>query len=202
MTHNTAKSSHNSGKQPIAIIGIGCRFPGGANSPQAFWKLLRDGTDAITEVPADRWNLRTFYDSDREKPGKTYTRWGGFVEQIDQFDAHFFGISPREAVRTDPQQRLLMEVAWEALEDGGQVPEHLAGSSTGVFIGISSSDYYDIQLSDRNSIDAYTNLGGAYSITANRLSYIFNVHGPSIAIDTACSSSLVAVHLACASIWS
>jgi len=127
--------------KPIAIIGMGCRFPGGADSPEAFWELLRDGVDAITEVPADRWNLQTFYDPDRGKPGKTYSRWGGFVEQIDQFDAQFFGISQREAGRMDPQQRLLLEVAWEALEDGGQVPERLAGSSTGVFVGISTHDY-------------------------------------------------------------
>jgi acyl transferase domain-containing protein/ubiquinone/menaquinone biosynthesis C-methylase UbiE len=201
MTHNTAKSSHNSGKQPIAIIGIGCRFPGGANSPQAFWKLLRDGTDAITEVPADRWNVDTLYNPDTAKPGKIRTRWGGFIEQIDQFDAQFFGISPREAVRMDPQQRLLLEVAWEALEDGGQVPEHIAGTSTGVFIGIYTSDYHDIQLCDRNSIDAYANLGSFYCIAANRISYLLNLNGPSMAVDSACSSSLVAVHLACQSIW-
>jgi acyl transferase domain-containing protein/thioesterase domain-containing protein/acyl carrier protein len=201
MTQNTAKSRHNSEKQPIAIIGIGCRFPGGANSPQAFWKLLRDGTDAITEVPADRWNVDTFYNPDTAKPGKIRTRWGGFIEQIDQFDAQFFGISPREAVRIDPQQRLLLEVAWEALEDGGQVPERLAGSSTGVFIGIYTSDYHDIQLCDRNSIDAYANLGSFYCIAANRISYLLNLNGPSMAVDSACSSSLVAVHLACQSIW-
>jgi len=203
MTQNTSENVNTSEKEPIAIIGIGCRFPGGANSPEAFWKLLRDGVDAITEVPEDRWNLDNFYDLDGAKPGKIRTRWGGFVDKIDEFDADFFGISPREASSMDPQQRLLLEVAWEALEDGGQVPEKLAGSKTGVFIGIYSSDYLNIQLSvsDRDSINAYTNIGGAHSVTANRISYILNLIGPSMAVDTACSSALVAVHLAIQSIW-
>ncbi|MBP5976712.1 SDR family NAD(P)-dependent oxidoreductase [Brasilonema sp. CT11] len=199
----SSKIGTDSGKdtEPIAIIGIGCRFPGCANSPEAFWKLLQEGVDAITSVPADRWNVDSFYDPEGEKPGKIRTRWGGFIGNIDSFDAQFFGISPREASRMDPQQRLLLEVATEALEDGGQVPERLAGSNTGVFIGICGSDYNDIQYSDRNSIDAYTNLGGVNCITANRISYVFHFTGPSMAVDTACSSALVAVHLACRSIW-
>jgi len=203
MTQNTSENMNTSKKEPIAIIGIGCRFPGGANSPEAFWKLLRDGVDAITEVPEDRWNLDNFYDPEGTKPGKIRTRWGGFVDKIDEFDADFFGISPREASCMDPQQRLLLEVAWEALEDAGQASENLADSKTGVFIGIYSSDYLNIQLSasDRDSINAYTNLGGAHSVTANRISYILNFKGPSLAVDTACSSALVAVHLACQSIW-
>ena len=150
MTKNPSAKVDTSAKEPIAIIGIGCRFPGGANSPEAFWKLLRDGVDAITEVPEDRWNLDNFYDPEGPKPGKIRTRWGGFVDKIDEFDADFFGISPREASSMDPQQRLLLEVAWEALEDGGQVPENIAGSKTGVFIGIYSSDYLNIQLSVRD----------------------------------------------------
>ena len=109
-------------REPIAIIGIGCRLPGGANSPAAFWRLLRDGVDAITEVPEDRWHVRAFYDPDPAKPGKTYTRWGGFIEGVDRFDAQFFGMSPREATRADPQQRVLMEVAYEAVEDAGLTP--------------------------------------------------------------------------------
>ena len=133
--------------EPIAIIGIGCRFPG-ANDPRAFWQLLRDGVDAITEVPAERFDLNAFYDPDPQAPGKINTRWGGFLDQVDQFDPHFFGISPREAARMDPQQRLLLEVAWEALEDAGQVRERLAGTQTGVFIGISNNDYGRMQLSD------------------------------------------------------
>ena len=115
--------TYSSEREPIAIIGIGCRFPGGANSPEAFWKLLCDGVDAISEIPANRWNLEKFYDPDRAKPGRTYVRWGGFIDQLEHFDAQFFGISPREAAYMDPQQRWLLEASWEALEDGGQVPE-------------------------------------------------------------------------------
>ena len=126
--------------EPIAIAGIGCRFPG-ANNPQAFWQLLRDGVDAITEVPSSRWNVEEFYDRDPTKLGKTNTRYGGFLDNIDRFDPQFFGIWPREAATIDPQQRLLLEVAWEALADAGQLPEKLAGTKTGVFIGIGTHDY-------------------------------------------------------------
>jgi myxalamid-type polyketide synthase MxaD len=185
--------------EPIAIIGVGCRFPG-ANDPAAFWQLLRDGVDAIREVPADRFDQRAFYDADPATPGKMNTRWGGFLGQVDQFDANFFGISPREALRMDPQQRLLLEVTWEALQDAGQVPERLAGTATGVFIGISTNDYGRLQWNDLTRIDAYAGTGNALSIAANRISYLFDFRGPSIAIDTACSSSLVAVHLACCSL--
>lgn len=185
--------------EPIAIIGIGCRFPS-ANNPQAFWQLLRDGVDAISEVPAERFNLEDFFDPNPEIPGKISTRWGGFLDQVDQFDPRFFGIAPREAARMDPQQRLLLELAWEALEDGGQVRERLAGTETGVFVGISNNDYGRRQLSDFCHIDAYAGTGNALSIAANRISYVFDFRGPSIAIDTACSSSLVAIHLACCSL--
>ena len=201
MNQNASRRVDACEKEPIAIVGIGCRFPGGANSPGAFWRLLRDGGNAIAPVPANRWNADAFHNQDPLQPGKICSRWGGFVEPMDQFDAAFFGISPREASRMDPQQRWLLEVAWEALEDGGQVPEALAGSKIGVFVGISSSDYYDLQLRDRNSINAYTNLGGVYALAANRISYTLNATGPSLAIDTACSSALVAVHLACQSLW-
>jgi acyl transferase domain-containing protein/acyl carrier protein len=203
MTALEHNNHHNDLHQPIAIIGMGCRFPGGANSPQTFWQLLKEGVDAITEIPPTRWNVNAFYDPDQEKSGKSYTRWGGFIEDVDRFDAHFFGISPREATRMDPQHRLLLEVAWEALEDGGQIPADLAGSKTGVFVGVASHDYADIQssVSERRLMNAYTNLGSAMSIAANRLSYFFDFLGPSLAVDTACSSALVAVHLACQSIW-
>lgn len=185
--------------EPIAIIGIGCRFPG-ANNPHAFWQLLRDGVDAISEVPAERFNLEVFFDPNPAIPGKINTRWGGFLDQVDQFDPRFFGISPREAARMDPQQRLLLELTWEALEDGGQVRERLVGTETGVFVGISNSDYGRILLNDPCRIDAYAGTGNALSIAANRISYQFDFRGPSVAIDTACSSSLVAVHLACCSL--
>jgi acyl transferase domain-containing protein/acyl carrier protein len=201
MLESTPSAEHREAKiEPIAIIGIGCRFPG-AHGPEAFWQLLREGVDAITEVPAERFNLHAFYDPDPATPGKMNTRWGGFLDQVDQFDPHFFGISPREAARMDPQQRLLLEVTWEALEDAGQAPERLTGTQTGVFIGISTNDYGRIQFSDFSCIDAYAGTGNALSIAANRISYLFDFRGPSIAIDTACSSSLVAVHLACCSLW-
>lgn len=185
--------------EPIAIIGIGCRFPG-ANDPAAFWQLLRNGVDAIREVPADRFDAHAFYDADPATPGKMNTRWGGFLEQVDQFDPGFFGISPREALRMDPQQRLLLEVTWEALQDAGQVPERLVGTQTGVFIGIATNDYGRLQWNDLERIDAYSGTGNASSIAANRISYLFDFRGPSLAIDTACSSSLVALHLACCSL--
>jgi acyl transferase domain-containing protein/acyl-CoA synthetase (AMP-forming)/AMP-acid ligase II/acyl carrier protein len=183
----------------IAIIGIGCRFPG-APDPESFWQLLRDGKDAITEVPADRWDLQALYDPNRATLGKMHTRWGGFLQGVDLFDAPFFRISPREAAHMDPQQRLLLEVTWEALEHAGLAPDKLAGSETGVFIGISSNDYSQLRNSDPRLIDAYVGTGNAHSIAANRLSYFFDLRGPSIAIDTACSSSLVAVHQACQSL--
>ena len=185
--------------EPIAIIGIGCRFPG-ADSPSAFWQLLRLGVDAIREVPSNRWNVDDFYHPTPAAPGKMYTRWGGFLDSVEQFDAPFFGISPREAGFIDPQQRLLLEVCWEALEGAGQSPEQLAGSATGVFIGISNHDYAQLQLHQLTELNAYSGTGNAASIAANRLSYLLDLRGPSWAVDTACSSSLVSVHQACQSL--
>lgn len=186
--------------EPIAIIGIGCRFPGGVHNPASFWQLLSTGVDAITEVPASRWDVQQFYDPDPHKPGKTNTRWGGFLEAIDWFDPQFFGIAPREAITMDPQQRLLLEVAWETLEDAGQIPDRLRGSRTGVFIGIGTHDY-SIRLWQHPVNDPYATTGTGNCIAANRISYLFDFKGPSLAVDTACSSSLVAVHLACQSLW-
>jgi malonyl CoA-acyl carrier protein transacylase len=187
--------------EPIAIIGVGCRFPG-ANNPESFWRLLHDGVDAITKVPSNRWNVDAFYDPNPVTPGKMNTRWGGFLEQVDQFDSGFFGISPREAERMDPQQRLVLEVAWEALEDAGLAPELLAGSQTGVFIGIGNYDYGRLLCSDLSNIDSHNGTGLTLSLAANRLSYLLNLHGPSMAIETACSSSLVAIHSGCQSLRS
>ncbi|WP_114752540.1 non-ribosomal peptide synthetase/type I polyketide synthase [Pleomorphovibrio marinus] len=185
----------------IAIIGIGCRFPGGANTPQQFWDLLCNGVDAITQVPGDRFNLDEVFDPDPETPGKIYSKWGGFLEQVDGFDADFFGISPREAKRMDPQHRLLLEVTWEAIADGGQVPDALAGTATGVFIGISTHDYADMHVHPgrRKLLDSHINIGNALSVAANRISYLLDLKGPSFAIESACSSSLTALHLACQS---
>ena len=179
-------------KEPIAIIGMGCRFPGGADSPDAYWRLLSEGIDGICEVPASRWDVNAFYDPTLATAGKMCTRWGGFLSEIDQFEPQFFGISPREAESMDPQQRLLLEVSWEALEHAGLAANKVAGSQTGVFIGISSHDYSHLQ----DAPTAYTGTGNAFSIAANRLSYLLDLRGPSLAIDTACSSSLVAVHQA------
>lgn len=185
--------------EAIAIIGLGCRFPG-ANHPTAFWQLLQNGMDAIIEVPDSRWDINKFYNSQPATLGKMSSRWGGFLEQVDSFDAQFFEIARREAEQIDPQQRLLLEVAWETLENAGQAPKKLAGSQTGVFIGISSNDYSRVQPQKYTSINAYTGTGNALSIAANRLSYVLDLRGPSLAIDTACSSSLVSVHLACQSL--
>ncbi|HEY3998699.1 MAG TPA: SDR family NAD(P)-dependent oxidoreductase, partial [Candidatus Xenobia bacterium] len=183
----------------IAVIGLGCRFPGGASSPKAFWQLLADGVDAITEVPPERWDAAAFYDPDPDAPGKMVTRWGGFLPDVDRFDPAFFGIAPREAVSMDPQQRLLLETSWEALEHAGLVPAALEGSRTGVFVGIVLSEYHDL-LRDAGRVDAWTGTGSAYSVAAGRLSYVLGLQGPSLAVDTACSSSLMALHLACQSL--
>jgi len=188
--------------EPIAIIGMGCRFPGKRNHPQAYWNLLHNGIDAITEVPLDRWNCDAYYDSNPESPGKMYTRYGAFIEDIDQFDPQFFGVSPREAISIDPQQRLLLEVTWEALEHSGQVPEKLRGSQTGVFIGFFMEDYSRLSVNsgDCFSIDAYNSLGNLRPLAAGRLAYVFDWQGPTFQVDTACSSSLLAMHLACQSL--
>ena len=188
--------------EPIAIIGIGCRVPGGADTPDAFWELLRNGVDAISEVPRARWDLDAYYDADADAPGKMYARHGGFIGAVDQFEPKFFGISPREAISLDPQQRLLLEVSWEALEHAGQAPDRLTGTKTGVFVGLSSADYAQLQMKggDAAKIDAYFGTGNSPSVAAGRLSYSLGLQGPSMAVDTACSSSLVAVHLACQSL--
>jgi acyl transferase domain-containing protein/acyl-CoA synthetase (AMP-forming)/AMP-acid ligase II/acyl carrier protein len=179
----------------IAVIGIGCRFPG-ANNPEEYWQLLVNNGNAITEVPSDRWDVNAFYDPTAGAPGKMNTRWGGFIQDVDRFDANFFGISGREAAMMDPQQRLLLEVTWAALEQAGLRPQSLRGSQTGVFVGISSNDYARLMLSTQSAPDPYSGTGQAFSIAANRLSYFMDWRGPSLAIDTACSSSLVAIHQA------
>lgn len=181
----------------IAIIGMGCRFPGGIESPRQFWDLLSRGGDAIREVPAERWDAEALFAADSAAPGRTYARRGGFLNGIDQFDAEFFGISPREAAHVDPQQRLLLETAHEAMEDAGERWEDPAVRNTGVFVGVFIHDYQHMQFADRELLGAHTGTGTAMSIAANRISYVFDLHGPSIAVDTACSSSLVAIDLAC-----
>jgi len=188
--------------EPIAIVGLGCRFPGGASTPHRFWRLLETGTDAVREIPPERWDINTYYDSNPAAPAKMNTRWAGLLDQVDQFDAEFFGIAPREAAALDPQQRLLLEVTCETLNDAGYPPETLSNSPTGVFFAIYNSDYSRLQFSDPLTIGAHTISGTSHGVAAGRLSYLLNLNGPSMAIDTACSSSLVAVHLACQSLRS
>ncbi len=181
--------------EPIAIIGMGCRFPGGVKNPEQLWEILKNGVDTITEVPADRWDIDAYYDSDKKAPGKMYTRFGGFIDHVDLFDPQFFSISPREAEDMDPQQRLSLEVAWEALENAGIPAHRLKGSKTGVFIGISYNDYGQLirQSGDVAAVDNYFSTGNNYSVSAGRISYVFGLEGPAMAIDTACSSSLVSI---------
>ena len=188
-----AKSAN---REPVAIVGMGCRFPGRADNPQAFWELLKSGTDAITEVPRSRWDVDALYDADPDAAGKMYTRFGGFLEDIDQFDAQFFGVSPVDAMNMDPQQRLLLEVAWEAFEDAGIVPDH--APRTGVYVGSFMDDYLQSNFfaSERRDIDAYNTLGLLRGLAAGRLAYVLNLQGPAMQLDTACSSSLLTAHLA------
>ena len=187
---------------PIAVVGMGLRLPGGACSESSLWRILAEGIDTISEIPRDRWDLDVYYDPEPDKPGRMNTRHGSFLQDVDRFDAEFFGLSPREATSTDPQHRLLLETAWETLENAAIGPADLRGSPTGVFIGIGNSDYWRMAYRDEEQIDAYSALGNSYSVAPGRLSYFLGVHGPSIAVDTACSGSLVAVHLACQSLRS
>jgi acyl transferase domain-containing protein/surfactin synthase thioesterase subunit len=185
---------------PIAVIGTACRFPGGSSNPERFWEFLKNGGDGVIKVPSSRWNIDDFYDPDPESPGGIYVKEAGFLqENIAEFDAEFFGISPREAVEMDPQQRILLEVSWEALERAGLAPNGLKGSKTGVFIGIIGSEYGSL-VRNPASISPYTALGNITNIASGRISYVFGFQGPALSIDTACSSSLVAIHLACESI--
>jgi len=188
--------------EPIAIIGIGCRFPGGVSDPAGFWQLLSEGRDAITEIPADRFDLRDYYDERPAQPGRVMTRWGGFLEHLDEMDAAFFGIAPLEAERLDPQQRLLLETAWEALEDAGQDTAALAGSRTGVFIGQWLSDFEARLFAQPEAVDFYMTTGSGRYASSGRLSYALGLRGPSLTLDSACSSSLAAIHLAVRSIRS
>ncbi|MES1244746.1 MAG: SDR family NAD(P)-dependent oxidoreductase [Acidobacteriota bacterium] len=189
--------------EPLAIVGIGCRFPGGASDPASFWSLLHDGLDAVVDVPPERWDQRRFYSPDPASPGRLYVAQGGFLrEPIDRFDAQFFGISPREAEVMDPQQRLLLEVAWEAFEDAGLVVERV-GERTGVYIGAFCFDNALQQMGvlSRDAIVSHTATSASMVMLSNRLSHAFDLRGPSLTVDTACSSSLVAVHLAAQALW-
>jgi acyl transferase domain-containing protein len=188
---------------PIAVVGMACRFPGGADTPERFWDVLAEGRHVVSEVPAERWDIEAYFDPDRDAPGKMYARHAGFIDGVDQFDAGFFNISPREAATLDPQHRLLLEVSWEALERAGQNPAALAGSRTGVFVGITNNEYVQVVGgAGAEYVDAYIMTGNALNFAAGRLSYSLGLQGPCVAMDTACSSSLSALHLACRSLRS
>ncbi len=187
--------------EPIAIIGMACRYPGGVEDPEALWRLLDGAVDAVADTPADRWDRDAYFDPTPGTPGKMITRKGGFLAQVDRFEPEFFGIAPREAATLDPQQRLLLETAWEALERAGQAPDGLVGSETGVFVGITTSDYARIVGLDRaDQSDVYAATGNALNAAAGRIAFVLGLQGPCVAVDTACSSSLVAIHLACQSL--
>ncbi len=188
--------------EPIAVVGLGCRFPGDINGPEALWRFLCEGRSAIGMVPPDRWPQFDDGSPETATALARTTRWGSFLSDVGGFDAEFFGISPNEAAKMDPQQRLLLEVAHEALEHAGIPADSLRGSRTGVFAGACLSEYGYLASKDLSQVDAWTGTGGALSIIANRLSYVLDLRGPSVAVDTACSSSLVAIHLACQSLRS
>ncbi len=190
-------------RHAIAVIGMACRLPGGANTPEAYWQLLHEGRDAIAEIPADRWDINAYYDPNVEASGKMSTRWGGFMSHVDQFDPLLFGITPREAASMDPQQRIMLEVCWEALERAGCAPDRLAGSATGVFVGACNSDYAQLLMSaGLATADMYLATGGAHSVISGRVAYVLGLQGPAITFDTACSSALVAIYSAIQSLRS
>lgn len=189
-------------KEPIAIVGMSCRFPGSVTDSAEFWNIINSNSGVIDKIGNDRWNTDYYFHPDRNVPGKSYTKSAGVIDDIFAFDTDFFGISPREAAQMDPQQRHLLELVWEALEDGHQIPEQIAGSNCAVYVGISSTDYATSRHDDPWSADVHFMTGNTLSIAANRLSYFYDLKGPSMAIDTACSSSMVAAHQACQAIWS
>ncbi|HEV2779719.1 MAG TPA: type I polyketide synthase, partial [Actinophytocola sp.] len=186
--------------EPVAVVGMGCRFPGGADGPDRYWRALLDGVNGVREIPADRWDAAAYYDEDRSAKGKAYTKHGGFLDDIAGWDAAFFGMSPQEALRLDPQHRLLMELVWEALEDAGIAADRLRGSRTGVFVGLVDSGQYLKRQTEAEGEapidDPYFGLGGSPSAAAGRIAYHLDLRGPCFTVETACSSSLVATHLA------
>jgi len=196
-------SMEGAASEPVAIVGLGCRLPGGVHDEASLWRVLAEGVDTIGPIPASRWDVPAHHDDDPDHPGTMWTHSGGFLaEDVAGFDAAFFGIAPLEAASMDPQQRLMLELAWHALEDAGIAPDSLAGSRTGVFVGVGNGDYGRMLFGEPTQIDAYGGTGGSLAVVAGRLSYALGLQGPAMVVDTACSASLVALHLACQSLRS
>lgn len=185
---------------PVAIIGMGCRLPGGVDSPEKLWESLLRGDDLVSEIPPDRWDVDDYYDPEPGVPGRTVSRWGGFIDDVAGFDAEFFGVSEREATSIDPQHRQLLETAWEAIEHAGLDPASLSGSSTGVFVGLSHEDYLVRSVLAGDLAGPYASTGLINSVASGRIAHTLGLHGPAMTVDTACSSGLLTVHLACRSL--
>jgi len=190
----------NNSEKLVAIVGMGCRFPGSSNNVEQFWDILKSGKDTISDIPQDRWSIEEYYHGNKQVKGKSHAKRGGFIDRFDQFDAKFFGINAREADQIDPQQRQMLEIVWEAFEDAGMKPGSLSGSKTGVFIGGFTLDYKILQFADAAQIGTHAAVGSMMTMLSNRISYIYNLMGPSLSIDTACSSSVVSIHEACKSL--